>query len=763
MRKYLYGVVATILVALNAALFFWRRSGGKPLLTRAAARDRETPNERVSSAPTTTPVAGQSARAQPSTLPPARHATRSTLPVSLVTRTASRPWPLSLDTTLFLFTLLVFLATRFISLDRFPIYFFTDEAIQSVQAANLVHNGFRDQANQLFPTYFQNGTYFNLSVSVYAQVIPYLLFGFSVVVTRGVSAWVALSGAAAVGLMLRDIFKVRFWWIGSLLLSIVPVFFLHSRTAFETVFGASFYAWFLYFYMRYRYFKPRNLYWALLFGALTFYSYSPMQAIMAATGGLLFLSDLRYHWQNRRTAALGLGLLIVLALPYLRFQADHPGEAWLHLRILDSYLLRPDLTPSDKIAEFWSQYLRGISPTYWYSTQTGPDLIRHLMKDYGRLLTITLPLALIGLIVFFRNIKSSAQRATLIALFVTPLGSAITNDVQVYRILSFVIPATVLTAIGLIAILTRLVKRVEYQWLAIGSFAVLSVVNFAMLNDALVNGLTWYHDYTIGGLQYGGQQIFDAVRQVLRRTPDTQVLVSPTWANGTDVLLQFFMPDEQRVQMGNIDAFKFSKLALTDRMLLVMTADEYRRTLNDPKFADIRIEQTLKYPDGSDGFYFVRLNYSPQADQIFAAEDAARRVPVREDVTIDGQTISVLHSQLDVGQIKEVFDGDAFTLVRTLVDNPFFLEMTFPAPRRLTGLTLTTGTLDFNLLIKLYTDENAEPIIFTHDFIHQGADPTVDLPFDPAPSQPITKIRIEVKDLGAAGDAHIHIREIKLR
>ena len=158
----------------------------------------------------------------------------------------------NLDTRLFLLALIVFVLTRFIGLDRWPIYFFTDEAIQSVQAANLIHNGFRDASNTLLPTFFQNGNYFNLSVSVYAQVLPYALFGFSLWITRGVSVLVALSGAAAIGLILRDIFKVKFWWLGTLILSTVPAFFLHSRTAFETVFGTSLYAWFLYFYLRYR-------------------------------------------------------------------------------------------------------------------------------------------------------------------------------------------------------------------------------------------------------------------------------------------------------------------------------------------------------------------------------------------------------------------------------------------------------------------------------------------------------------------------------
>jgi hypothetical protein len=760
-RKAIYGALVAFLVAIDAALFIRRRAQRRSRLAASHPAEVETsPAAPATQVKPSAPAAPPTPR--PTPLAPDHSSSRS-IPVGLVTRYSLLiTRHLSFDATLFLLVLIVFLATRFVGLDRWPIYFFTDEAVQSVQAASLIHAGFRDGAGQLFPAFFQNGVYFNLSVSVYAQVIPYLLFGFSVIVTRGVSVLVALSGAAAVGLMLRDIFKVRFWWIGAVFMSITPAFFLHSRTAFETVFGTSLYAWFLYFYLRYRTIKPRSLHFALLFGALTFYSYSPMQAVVVVTGVLLFLSDLRYHWQHRRTAAIGLVLLIIFALPYLRFQSDHPDEAWLHLRILNSYLLDPAKTTADKINDFRDQYTLGISPAYWFGSQLEPDLIRHVMKGYGRLPVIALPFIVIGLIAGLRHFKSSAYRAILIALIVTPLGGALAQ-IQIYRVLAFIVPATLLASIGLIAILNWLLKRVDYKWLALGSFAVLSIINMAMLNDALSNGPTWFNDYTMGGMQYGGEQIFEAVRQVLQQSPDTQVLVSPTWANGTDQLLYFFLPDEPRVQMGNIDAYKFSKLDLNDRMLLVMTANEYNSTINDPKFANIKVERTLPYPDGTAAFYFVRLTYSPQADQIFAAEDAARRVPVREDVSVDGQTLSVLHSQLDIGEIKNVFDGDTFTLARSLVDNPFFIEMTFPEPRTLTGLSITTATMDFNLRVKLYTDENAPPITFTRNFVDTGPDPTNDLSFDPAPAQPIKKVRIEVTDLRVQGDAHIHIREVKLR
>ena len=153
---------------------------------------------------------------------------------------------------LFALSLATLLASRLFRLADFPIYFFCDEAVQQVRAWELLRDGLRDQFHQLLPTYFRNGEVFNLSTSVYAQVLPVLAFGRSVFLTRAVSALIACSAAVAVCLTLRNVFRIRFWWTGALLLGITPAWFLHSRTAFETAMAVSFFSWALYFYLRYR-------------------------------------------------------------------------------------------------------------------------------------------------------------------------------------------------------------------------------------------------------------------------------------------------------------------------------------------------------------------------------------------------------------------------------------------------------------------------------------------------------------------------------
>lgn len=666
----------------------------------------------------------------------------------------------SIDSTLFGLSLAVFLVTRLVGLENFPIYFFTDEAIQTVLAADFVKNGFRDYFGMLFPTFFPNYSYFNLSTSVYLQVIPYVLFGQSVFVTRAVSVLVAFTGMIAVGLILRDAFKIRFWWAGVLLLSITPAWFLHTRTAFETVIAVAFYAWSLYFYLRYRQGHPRSLLAALLFGALAFYTYSAIQLPVLLTGLLLLLIDARHHWQNRRMAAWGLALSVLLVTPYLRFQSEHPDETFLHARRLDSYLFRQDLTPGEKIDQFVHEYTYGLSPAFWYVPDNDRDLIRHKMKGYGNILLITLPFALIGAAMCLLKLRSPAHRTLLLAALLAPAGGALV-EVHVTRALVFVVPAAILTAIGLAAILERLARRIAHRTSAIALCAALAIGNVAMLNDALTNGPTWYSDYHLGGLQFGAKEIFAAIREYLQRSPDTHIFLSPTWANGTDTLQRFFMPDEPRVTLRNIDAYASKKLDLNGQMLLIMTPAEYQRTLGNPKFTDIRVEQTLKYPDGRDGFYFVRLSYSPQADAIFAAETEERRRPVSETFTLDGEEVTISHTRFDVGQLSDLFDHDTFTLVRTSEINPFFIEITFAQPRSIASLSVTTGSMDFELAVQLFAPGDAAPTNYAHSYIDSPPDPTVQLDFD-APTS-IEKIRIEIKDLNAGNESFVHVREIELR
>ena len=358
----------------------------------------------------------------------------------------SRLQAYDLATWLFVFAVAVYLVTRLIGLTQFPIYFFTDEAIQTQSVIDLIDNGYKDPSGVLFPTYFRNGDYYNIGVSVYLQWLPAVLFGKSALATRAMSVLVTLIAAISIGLILRDVFKLKYWWTGTLFLSITPAWFLHSRTAFETAEFVAFYAGMLGAYLFYLHTSPRYLYVAIFLGALSFYTYSPAQVIVPLTALGLLVSDWRYHWENRRTILLGVALAAILALPYVRFSINNPSMPFAHLHTLWSYWFE-NIPVSEKVSRYLAEFGVGLSPWYWY-VPNDRDLSRHLMKAYGNIMIATLPFALFGLARTLRNLRLPPYRAILIALVISPAAAALVQ-ISITRTLVFVVLAAILTAIGL--------------------------------------------------------------------------------------------------------------------------------------------------------------------------------------------------------------------------------------------------------------------------------------------------------------------------
>jgi len=679
----------------------------------------------------------------------------------------------TIDQRLFFLSLVVFAATRLIGIDRFPIYFFTDEAANTVLAADFLHNGLRDDSGQLFPVYFANTEKLSLGISVYAQVIPYLLFGASIAATRATSALIALSGAAAVGLILKDVFRTRLAWLGVLLLVITPAWFLHSRTAFETSLFVSMFAWFLCFYLRYRAGRARAIFPAVLFGALAFYAYNAGQAGIVLCALLLVLVDVRYHWQNRRVALLGAGLAIAMAIPYVRFQAEHPGEIVGRLQRLDSYLVRPDLNAGEKAIRLGEEYLTGLSPAYWYAPENMRDLIRHRMKGSGNILWPTLPFALIGVVVSLRRWREPAYRAVLIAALTAPVGGALAG-MHVTRALVFVVPAALFTVLGAASALRwvpsgisfgirrAIGDRAGYAPLAAVLFVLLSLIGGGMLWDALANGPTWYSDYGLTGMQYGARQVFSQVSAYLADHPQSQAWIFPTAWNGSDMLRRFFAPDDPRVLLLDLDSFLGERFDAVDGAIVVLAQEDYQRVIESGKFTAVDVEGTVPLPDGTAGFYFVRLAYSSGADAIFAAEQEGRRRMVEEEVVFGGRTVIARHTPFDSGSMQDLLDGDPATMARTAGINPAVIELDFGQPVRLTGLRLATGSMDMGLVVRVFVGEGTTPGRYDDAFTGLPPDPTLDLMLEPPPG-PVRRLTIEIRDLNGLATTPVHLREISLR
>lgn len=707
---------------------------------------------------------------------------------------------------LFVAAMLIYAATRLVGLADYPIYFFSDEAIQAVAAADLIRDDFRNSDGLLWPPYFKNYAVWNLSLSVYLQLLPVRLFGMSIYVTRLVSVWVGMMGVAAVAATLRNVFRARGWYLSVLVLATTPAWFLHSRTAFETAEMVAFYALFILCYLLYRGGRAGYIFPALVFAAAAFYSYSNGQAIIGLLALALAVVDAPYHWRQIRATSDGrrvrnpaddrvwnfasrispvvlfLALVVLLALPYVRFRMNYPTDLAYHLRSLNSYWFN-DTTPAEKLGEFADRYLYGLSPRYWFRPNDH-DLMRHRMLGYyGHMRPEFLPLVVLGLVVAVGGLlpgsggaRRASYRVVLLALLAAPVGAALV-DIAITRVLSAVVPATLLIGIGIDWVLRWVAafgageqgsngagekggRRSAAVSMAL--FALLALMSLGLLRLALDEGPTWFTDYTMGGMQYGAGQLFPIIEEQLAADPNTRVMLSPDWANGTDMFPRFFLPAEQqaRVQTLNVDAFISEKRELTPDMLFVMLPGEVDRARASGKFAAVDVLDTIPYPDGRPGFLMARLTYWPDVDAVFAAELEALRQPVTESIALDGGDVTVTHTRFEAGSLPDLFDGDTFTLVRHISANPVVYEIAFDAPRPVGGLALDLGTMDAGVTVTLVSPAG-EAVAYEQAFRGLGPDPHVAMVFDRGPES-VAAMRLELRDLNAGEDVKIHVREIGL-
>jgi len=669
---------------------------------------------------------------------------------------------ISLPVVLFALGVLVYLVTRLWALDQFPGYFYYDEPWIALKGEDLWNQGFRDRDGLWLPVYFQWGPRWSPVLAAYAHAVSVGLFGKSIFVARATSALFSLFGAIAVGLMLRLVFRSRYWWAAIPFMAAIPIWFLHSRMAFETVISVSLLAWFLLFYLLYRTRSPSYLLAAIPCAVAAFYAYSNGEAVVGTLGLMLLLSDIRYHLRQRATLLLtAASMVAVSSLPLIGFLRNHSTGFGETLSALDSYWLT-SASPLDKLMRYLQNYLYGLSPQYWFQPGDTDMLIHRMGGGYAPMPLWSLPLLMVGVWVCLRGARSSSHRAVLLAALAAPTGAALVG-VAATRVMAFVVPATLLAVLGLEWLLVRLPHRLPYGLLAMVVFTLLSLSSISMLRQSLAEGSTWIRNYGQYGLQWGAREVFGTIREFLEKDPRTRVVITPNWAAGTDTFARFFLTSaqQQRVKLfTTVDNYLGAKGDLTPDTVLVMVPGEYLKAKASPVFKSVQVEKAIAYPDGSPAFYFARLAYADNADALMAADRDARRRLVESQVTVDGQTVRARHSRLDMGQPQAMFDGDPRSLVRGEEANPFVLELTFPRSRAVQGLTLDLNLLDVDVTVSVRGPGDSRPTTYMESF--RGPVTRAELVFGGGPRW-VEEMRIEIKNVRAGDTDHIHVYEVTLR
>ena len=453
----------------------------------------------------------------------------------------------------------------------------------------------------------------------------------------------------------------------------------------------------------------------------------------------------------------GLVLGALLALPYLRFYLEHPDENLRHLQQIGSYWVA-QIPLVEKLGRYFGEYLAGLNPAYWFFPNS-IDFARHVMGSYGHLLVFSLPFVAWGLAIAIKNVRSSPYRLLLIAVIAAPSGAALVG-LGITRALFMVIPAALLGALGLSAMIEWLVQRWQARrsTVAAAFFLLLAGFNLYLLGDALTTGRTWSTDYGLNGMQYGASQVFGEIIRYHQQTPDTRLVLSPSWANGTDVVARFFLPASFPLQIASIDSYLSERLPLDESYLFILPADEYQRAVDSGKFSGFLIEKIILWPDGNPGFYMVRMCYSANADALFAADLEARQAIQQETVRVGSQDLLVHYSSLDMGPIGNLFDGDLNTLIRSAAANPLKLQIDFPTVQRMDEVSLriggTASTLDVYVQVPGEDSARTYHLEFNEDPLPRTISVDFRVPLE------ARSIFIKLKNTYDPEPGHVHLWEI---
>jgi hypothetical protein len=493
--------------------------------------------------------------------------------------------------------------------------------------------------------------------------------------------------------------------------------------------------------------------------ALAFYSYLPAQVLVVLTGAALLVLDWRYHWQDRRRLAWAAGLVLLLALPWLRFEMSQPGRYLGAMERYSSYLAS-DMAPARKVLTYLANYLRGLNPAYLYWPH-GWEEIPFLMKGYGHLGWWNFPFLVAGIVAYIRAKawRTPEGRMIPMVLLVAPMAGALL-ETKITRELVIIIPLLVLTTMGYSLALEGLERRaLSRKALSFGSAIVFSALALFLMFDAVLHGPIWYRNYGLSGLQYGARQVFPQALAFSEDNPDTHVFISGGWCWSADTVSQFYLPEGSRISLATPDQLP-EVIAAGEDAVFVVIPREYDKLVESGEYAEINVEKVIPYPDGTPGFRFVRLAMTPEKLAAMQRGYEQARQPVTEYLENDGERWTVTHPPVGGASIANLFDGDLDTHVRSDGQNPFVIDIQFGQSHPLSGLIVRLGSERNTVKAVVFPADGSDPIIQQLEAGPVESFKDVEVTLDePKLAQ---RLIVEILDVAAQQDALVHVWELEL-
>lgn len=617
-----------------------------------------------------------------------------------------------LTTTLTILAFAVYLITHLLFLRDFPIYFFCDEAYIGNKIHELLAHNFSDASGRFLPLYFEKAPQrWVPQVSLYLYLPIVLLFGGGIAALRAGTVIISLAGLVALYRFAKHALRLKEPWLVVAIIGCLPVWFLHVRTVFETALIIPFLAMYLWQVSRWLNGDRGAVYGAPITGALLFYSHFSGAVALVATSLVILLLSPCCIGQQWRRLLISSCILVVLMIPFLVFSQRSPGALAEQLFVIDSHWYVPGLSTFERVWLSVVSYLNSFSPAYWFSPEGGRqyDAVRHLWGGRGYLGYWVLPLLVGGVgIALWRGRERSCR--ILLGCLVASTAASLIVPIMIMRVFAIIVPVSLLAALALDFVLALL----PYAALRAATVALLGVgftlFQGNLLREAVTKAPTWFSEYGLYGMAWGTKELYESfLPQLASRYPDATILLTSSWANGSDSFNEFFLRDTTgplhgRISQINVEDFSATlHSGIPEWALIILTEEEWMRHRLNPKFFFSEPLDILNFPNGKPGFFAARFGYSAEARDIFERELAERRTLVTTPLEISSLGRAVLlHSQFDIGAIADIFDENDLSLVRTPAGvNPLIVQITLDnaAPLSRISSRLWPMTLDWEVTV----------------------------------------------------------------
>ena len=334
-----------------------------------------------------------------------------------------------------------------------------DEASIAYNAVLLADSG-RVEAGNRFPLFIATGSDWKQPVTFYLTVAAFKILGPSYEVLRGVSVFIALTGAVLLFFLAKELLGVSAGIVAILLFVSTPIILIQSHLALENIAPLPFIT--LWLWMFVKYIKKEDTKFLIFAGIALgagIFSYYGMRLIVPILAAMTIV-----YIRKTRPVLSFLGgtapFILLLAWAYFHY----PGAVFGN----NSFI------PITTYQRFVLPYLSIFDPVFLFLK--GDATIYHSTGTTGMFLLASLPLFVLGVVKAIRE-KSNIYRFLLICFFLAPILYVFVGEsYRASRLLAVIPFYLLISSLGFVYLTT--IKPRAFKLLGIVSVLILIVVNY---------------------------------------------------------------------------------------------------------------------------------------------------------------------------------------------------------------------------------------------------------------------------------------------